>query len=382
MYVLLTRLLGTLLAGLTFAVAKIAQRCGVIADWCLRKLTWLLNELQAWLKRTAILMIDWLDHAIMRVLRTLWLLESAFARSAARGLHLCYLCVRLGLFYAPTVACVVAYWWLGSAVWLAVGVCWGVLITSLLVSFLFSPQKNTTAIELPNLQWLERIFRYVFRLGPLFTIAVCCLDFPSYSFSAQPFLILIGVGWLGVALVFGQLTNVPNPQFASLTEFIAAVTHSQTMDLDPKNSFTSQAMLGLSKAIELEPKNASLYRKRGLAYRRERKRNEAIADLSKAIELEPKSAWAYCERGITYRLFGKFDEAIVDLSKAIEIDPKSSSGYCQRGIAYRLQNKFREAIDDLDKAIELDPKDAWTYRERELVYRLQGKFNAAASPSG
>lgn len=261
MYVLLTRLLGTLQAGLTFAVAKIAQRCGVIADWCIRKLTWLLNELQAWLKRTVILMIDWLDHAIMRVLRTLWLLESAFARSAARCLHLCYLCLKLGVFYSPTVACVMAYWSFGSIVWLAVGVCWGVLLTSLLVTFLMSNQENAATIESPDLRWLERIFRYAFRLGPLLTIAIY-----SYSFQATPFLILMGAGWLWAAFAFRQLTIAPDSQFDTLTEFITANSRSPTFNRNPKNSSGSHEC-------------ADSIRDR---------RRERLAEWSKAIEPEPE----------------------------------------------------------------------------------------------
>ncbi len=45
---------------------------------------------------------------------------------------------------------------------------------------------------------------------------------------------------------------------------------------------------------------------------------DALADLSRAIELDDKDAWAIANRGETYRQMGKFEDALADLSRAID----------------------------------------------------------------
>jgi len=63
--------------------------------------------------------------------------------------------------------------------------------------------------------------------------------------------------------------------------------------------------------------------------------DKAIADESKAIEIDPKNATAYYNRGVAYDTLGQWDKAIADYSRAIEIDPKYAKAYSNRNNAYR-----------------------------------------------
>jgi tetratricopeptide (TPR) repeat protein len=56
------------------------------------------------------------------------------------------------------------------------------------------------------------------------------------------------------------------------------------------------------------------------------KYDEAIADYTKAISLDPNDATAYTNRGLAYESKGEVDRAIADYTKAIEINP----GLCRR----------------------------------------------------
>ena len=60
-----------------------------------------------------------------------------------------------------------------------------------------------------------------------------------------------------------------------------------------------QAIADFSRAIELEPENATAYRGRGVAYNESGDPDQALADFERAIELQPDEATTYYSRGLT-----------------------------------------------------------------------------------
>jgi hypothetical protein len=80
-----------------------------------------------------------------------------------------------------------------------------------------------------------------------------------------------------------------------------------------------------------------------------------IAESSKKLELNPKDAVAYYKRGEAYRLIEQYDKAILDFNKAIDIYPEYARAYEGRADAYFGLNKTDAANDDLKKAEEIDP---------------------------
>ena len=82
-----------------------------------------------------------------------------------------------------------------------------------------------------------------------------------------------------------------------------------------------QALAFLSAVLD-EPglegqERAPVLVRRGEAYRRMGKYQEALADFDRAIELKPDDAWAIASRGETYRLMGRYEEALADFNRAI-----------------------------------------------------------------
>ena len=63
---------------------------------------------------------------------------------------------------------------------------------------------------------------------------------------------------------------------------------------------------------------------------------QTINDYNKAIELNPKDATAYVNRGIAYNALGNYQQAINDYNKAIELNPKDAEAYYNRGNAYKV----------------------------------------------
>lgn len=79
----------------------------------------------------------------------------------------------------------------------------------------------------------------------------------------------------------------------------------------------------------------------------------AIADLTKAIELNPRDANGYLYRGAVRNAKKDYIAAVTDFSKAIEINPRLIDAYKSRAIAYRALGKIDLADANEKKAAEL-----------------------------
>jgi tetratricopeptide (TPR) repeat protein len=86
----------------------------------------------------------------------------------------------------------------------------------------------------------------------------------------------------------------------------------------------------------------------------------AIADMTRAIELDPQNASRYGIRGLVYLGKGEHHRAIADFTKAIELQPSApgrllAGHYRMRGIAYQRTHNADLAIADFRRALAIDP---------------------------
>jgi len=123
-----------------------------------------------------------------------------------------------------------------------------------------------------------------------------------------------------------------------------------------------------SQAIEIDPKYASAYNGRGIAYKNLKRYEEAIADYTRAIDIAPNDAYAYNCRGIAYSDLKRYEEAIADYTRAMEIAPNDAYAYNGRGIAYKNLKRYEKAIADYTRAIEIDPNYAIAYNNRGFAH--------------
>ena len=125
------------------------------------------------------------------------------------------------------------------------------------------------------------------------------------------------------------------------------------VQLDEQGKY-EQAINEYIKAIEINPKYADSYNKRGLVYYNQEKYEQAIKDYTTAIQLNPKYTDAYNNRGIVYYVLDENIEAIGDYTKAIEIDTKYAKAYHNRGLTYIVKLKNNEkGCADWRRACEL-----------------------------
>jgi TonB family protein len=106
-------------------------------------------------------------------------------------------------------------------------------------------------------------------------------------------------------------TPVPTPDFAF---------YRKRADENVGKGEYALAVNDYSKAIELNPKEVSVYLNRGLAHYNQKNYDLAAADYDKAIELNPKDSMLYFNRGNSYEKLGNLQKAAVDYQKAFELD--------------------------------------------------------------
>ncbi|GHV02365.1 hypothetical protein FACS189485_02590 [Spirochaetia bacterium] len=143
----------------------------------------------------------------------------------------------------------------------------------------------------------------------------------------------------------------------------------------------------LTRAIQITPDDAELYKRRGDVHKDivfqsdgEIEKAEcrlAVEDYSAAIKLNPNDTEAYRERGWIYYFMGDDQKALADYNHLISINPDMISAYRWRGEIYSRQNKLQAAMDDFDKAISLDKEGSLAYWGRGEVYEKKGDLDNA-----
>jgi tetratricopeptide (TPR) repeat protein len=83
----------------------------------------------------------------------------------------------------------------------------------------------------------------------------------------------------------------------------------------------------------------------------------AIPANSTPIKLDPKNASAFNNRGVAYEMRGEFDPALSDYNKAIALYPKFATAYANRGDVYSKKNDKERAVTEYRRALEIEPSN-------------------------
>lgn len=146
---------------------------------------------------------------------------------------------------------------------------------------------------------------------------------------------------------------------------------SQKLIADARNeykdkNFTTAAELA-EKAVAADPKDADAVMLLGFARLQLRQHEAAVKALTRAIELNPKGLTLYDRRGDAYLKLGKWNEAVADFDKflAMTKDPTAAAHHWRRGIALYYAGKFKEGKEQFELHRAVNPEDvensAWHY---------------------
>jgi len=151
-------------------------------------------------------------------------------------------------------------------------------------------------------------------------------------------------------------------------------------NLGMQSSLAYKKIEYFTKALEVNPRFAPAYEKRGMFYFFQEKYDKVIEDLTRFIKLAPDKADVYRMLAMAYLKVENYDKAIVNFDTAIQLEPEMSAAFCYRAEAWRLNGKPMEAIQDATIGIELQG-DAWTisdaYKTRGRAYQELGQEDLA-----
>lgn len=84
---------------------------------------------------------------------------------------------------------------------------------------------------------------------------------------------------------------------------------------------------------------------------------QTVADCTKAIELDPKAADAYQRRGEAQFKLGKIAESVADFDRFLELRPEAKPGHWQRGISLYYAGKYDEGKKQFEGYEKVDTND-------------------------
>ena len=133
----------------------------------------------------------------------------------------------------------------------------------------------------------------------------------------------------------------------------------------------------LSQKIVKQPKDPSIYIKRGQLYFQLHEFNKAINDFNTALSIDDSLQQAYFERGMALARNGQIEEGIKDLTYFIKYNPNSSLAYTKRGVRYIWAGKLNSAKKDLLHAVKLDKSNSEAHDDLGVIYAQQKDFDNA-----
>jgi tetratricopeptide (TPR) repeat protein len=140
----------------------------------------------------------------------------------------------------------------------------------------------------------------------------------------------------------------------------------------------TQAIADLTRALELEPRNARVFNTRGYLRMSQNQLIEAVEDFAAAVSIDLEYPQPYNNRGLVRITQGAPEKALLDFDAALRIDPQYIDALNNRGYALTQLGRYDEAIQALTKAIEINPTYVNAWNNRGLANAAAGKGDKGA----
>src|SRR5262245_506465 len=163
-----------------------------------------------------------------------------------------------------------------------------------------------------------------------------------------------------------QAPAVPaSPAPAKFADTTAPATSAESPTPAPKPVVTGEMRGDISMArkdyrqavdlySQIEPKNAVVYNKIGIAYHQLADMNMARRYYERAIKLNPKYPEAVNNLGTVYYAQKSYRRAVGQYNRALRLAPNSASIYSNLGTAWFARKNYDRAMENYHKALALD----------------------------
>lgn len=149
---------------------------------------------------------------------------------------------------------------------------------------------------------------------------------------------------------------------------------------DAREADLGRAEALASRAMALDPHDASCHYAIGFVRRMQNRFDEAISELEAAIRLNPNMHLAYDTLGFTKAFVGRAEESLSHFADAIRLSPRDPMlfiGYYGLGWAQFLLGNDAQAAEMLRKSIALNPGYAPALLFLTAAYAMRGRIEAA-----
>jgi Flp pilus assembly protein TadD len=139
----------------------------------------------------------------------------------------------------------------------------------------------------------------------------------------------------------------------------------------------NEALADFNRLIASNRTNSGYFGNRISVHRALKQYDLALRDAGETIRLSPRLAFGYHNRASIYFDIGKYEEAIADLDRAIAAKDAFVFSIYDRGRAYAKLGRYGLAVRDFTTVLEREPTSVWAYRERGLAYVGSGEVDKA-----
>ncbi len=146
-----------------------------------------------------------------------------------------------------------------------------------------------------------------------------------------------------------------------------AYVHSLQSGLHLEIKDTTQALVYISKAIKLTPKDEDLYDRRAQIYYELGEYAQGDTDYQKMLSLNPGNYRAIMGLGRNAKVQKKYTEAVAYFDKVVQLYPDYAAGYSFRADALTQQGKFQDALNDVIEAMKINDDFKAFYLIQELA---------------
>ena len=138
-----------------------------------------------------------------------------------------------------------------------------------------------------------------------------------------------------------------------------------------------EAVSPLSKAAQLDPKNAELLSNLARSQHGAELYREALETYAKLLRLVPDSAQIQTDRGTAFAKLKRFDEAEEAYEKAIMLQPDYFLAWSNRGNLLNELGLTEQAIQSYEKALQINPNYAETWTNLGNAFFNLSRFSDA-----
>ncbi len=183
--------------------------------------------------------------------------------------------------------------------------------------------------------------------------------------------------WYLLAKVYMKLSEGAMAKI-NLIDANSVLAHELSAEMMEAMNNYDGAVVELTKAVEMGPRQAGTHYRLGDAYWSMSQWDLAAAQFRAELEVDPGNCMAQEKLGnILLQQNGSAGEALAAVDKALAMCPAMVEGRVDRGRALMSLNRNAEAVKDLEAAVKADPADARTHFLLAKAYRGAGRAQEA-----